>query len=95
MSSNPQHGGFGAHPGMSNPRPGLPGHPQQPHAPHQNANPMMTGAVNPNQTYSPHGAHRPQPAQQDSILQQGWVIPAVLITIIILLLLLLILGLSG
>ncbi|WP_026116966.1 protein kinase domain-containing protein [Nocardiopsis valliformis] len=98
MSSNPQHGGFGAHPGMSNPRPGLPGHPQQPQQPHampQNANPMMTGAVNPNQTYSPHGAHRPQPAQQDSILQQGWVIPAVLITIIILLLLLVILFLSG
>ncbi len=97
VNSDPRHGGFGAQPGMSNPRPGLPGH-QQPHAMHQAANPMMTGAVNPNQTYTPHGAHRPQssqPAQQDSILQQGWVIPAVLITIIILLLLLVILALSG
>ncbi|WP_026118918.1 protein kinase domain-containing protein [Nocardiopsis ganjiahuensis] len=94
MSSDPRHGGFGAQPGMSNPRPGMSGH-QQSHAMHQGANPMMTGAVNPNQTYAPHGAPRPQPAQQDSILQQGWVIPAVMITIIILLLLLLILGLSG
>lgn len=95
MSSNPRHGGFGAHPGMSNPRPGAPSPHHQPHAVHQGANPMMTGAVNPNQTYTPHHTPHQRPSQQDSILQQGWVIPAVLVTIIILLLLLLILGLSG
>ncbi|GHC76027.1 hypothetical protein GCM10007079_11930 [Nocardiopsis terrae] len=92
-NSDPRHGGFGAQPGTSNPRPGMPGHPQQPHAVHQGANPMMTGAVNPNQTYAPHAA-RYRTGGQDSVLQQGWVIPAVLITIIILLLLLLILFLS-
>lgn len=99
MSSDPRQGGFAAHPGMSNPRPGVPGPHHQPHAVQQGANPMMTGAANPNQTYTqrqqPHQQPHQQPSQQDSILQQGWVIPAVLVTIIILLLILLILGLSG
>ncbi|MEU3020243.1 protein kinase [Nocardiopsis sp. NPDC007018] len=91
MSSDPRHGGFGAHPGLSNPRPGMPAPHHQQHAAHQNANPMMTGAVNPNQTYAPQR----QPSQPDSLLQQGWVIPAVLVTIIILLLILVLLGLQN
>jgi hypothetical protein len=36
----------------------------------------------------------PRPVEQDSILQQSWVIPAVLITIVILVLVLLILALA-
>lgn len=92
MSSDPRHGGFVAQPGTSNPRPGMPGYPQ--HGMHQGGNPMMTGGMNPNQTFAP-GVRYPRPDQQDSVLQQGWVIPAVLITIIILLLLLLILWIGG
>ncbi|MBR8741325.1 protein kinase [Nocardiopsis sp. MG754419] len=86
MISDPRHGGYAMHPGTSDPRPGL-----QPHAPQQHGvNPRMTGGPNPNQTF----ARYPQ-QQKDSVLQQGWVIPLVLITIVILLLLLLILAISG
>ena len=52
---------------------------------------MMTGGLHPNQTYG----GRYQQQQKDSVLQQGWVIPLVLITIVILLLLVLILAISG
>ncbi|MDT0331637.1 protein kinase domain-containing protein [Nocardiopsis lambiniae] len=79
-TSNPQQGvpmGMHGHPGPSNPRPVTP-YPQQPYG-----NPLATG--NPNQTYGPPPRRQPQ---EDSILQQSWVIPAVLMTILILVLLL-------
>ncbi|WP_026122548.1 protein kinase domain-containing protein [Nocardiopsis halotolerans] len=120
VSSDPRHGfghpgvsnprpGMPGHPGVSNPQPGMPGHPgtsnprpgapayppPPPGMPPGPGNPMATGGMNPNQTYA-----RPQqpmrgPAQQESVLQQSWVIPAVLITIVILLLVLLLLALSN
>ena len=107
MSSDPRHG-FGGHPGVSNPRPGTPGmpgvpgapggYPQQRPAPHvapHAGNPLSTG-MNPNQTFSRPGMQQPmpRPVEQNSVLQQSWVIPAVLITIVILVLVLLILALS-
>lgn len=96
--SDPRHG-MGGHPGNSNPRPGMPGHPHQPHAMHHGpppGNPMATG-MNPNQTYARPGMQRPmpRPVEQTSVLQQSWVIPAVLITIVILLLILLLVAISG
>ena len=90
MNSDPRHGGYLAQPGTSNPRPGVPGQPQ---LPQQAANPMMTGGLHPNQTFG--GGQYPRQEQKDSVLQQGWVIPLVLITIIILLLLLVILAISS
>ncbi len=85
-TSNPQHGmGAMGHPGTSNPRPGGP-YPQ--HQP-QFGNPLVTG--NPNQTY---GGPAQQPSGDDSILQQSWVIPAVLMTILILVLLLVLIVVS-
>ncbi|WP_026117596.1 serine/threonine-protein kinase [Nocardiopsis alkaliphila] len=90
MVSDPRHGGYAMQPGTSNPRPAVPGQPQ---IPQPGANPMMTGGLHPNQTFS--GGRYPPPAQKDSVLQQGWVIPLVLITIIILLLLLVLLSISG
>ncbi|RKS05374.1 hypothetical protein DFP74_0969 [Nocardiopsis sp. Huas11] len=107
MSSDPRHG-FGGHPGMSNPRPGTPGmpgvpgapggYPQQRPAPHvapHAGNPLATG-MNPNQTFSRPGMPQPmpRPVEQESVLQQSWVIPAVLITIVILVLVILIIALS-
>ncbi|WP_285731504.1 protein kinase [Nocardiopsis sp. ATB16-24] len=102
MSSDPRQGfghpgtsnprpGMPGHPGTSNPRPGVPAYPLPPHgAPHA-GNPMATN-MNPNQTYA---RPMPRPAERESVLQQGWVIPAVLITIVILLLVLLLIMLSG
>lgn len=56
----------------------------------------MATNMNPNQTYARPGAqHMPRPADRESVLQQGWVIPAVLITIVILLLVLLLIMLSN
>lgn len=96
MSSDPRHGGYAMQPGMSNPRPGMlgpqpPQQPMPPQAPQHGVNPMLTGGLHPNQTYG----GRYQQQQKDSVLQQGWVIPLVLITIVILLLLVLILAISG
>ena len=91
MSSDPRHGGYAMQPGTSDPRPGMPRPPQQPMSPQHGGNPMMTGGLHPNQTYG----GRYQQQQKDSVLQQGWVIPLVLITIVILLLLVLILAISG
>ncbi|OOC55325.1 MULTISPECIES: protein kinase domain-containing protein [Nocardiopsis] len=93
-TSNPRPGVPG-HPGTSNPRPGAPAYPPPPHGMPPVANPMATG-MNPNQTYARPGAQQPmqRPAQQDSVLQQSWVIPAVLITIVILLLVLLLIVVS-
>lgn len=97
MVSDPRQGGYAMQPGTSDPRPGLPGQPQPPQqsrlpqAAQHGANPMMTGRLPPNQTYG--GGYRQQ--RKDSVLQQGWVIPLVLITIVILLLLVLILAISG
>ncbi|MFJ9555049.1 protein kinase [Nocardiopsis sp. NPDC101807] len=91
--------GVPGHPGTSNPRPGYPQH-QQPHAMHHGAhnvgNPMLTGMAA-NQTYSRPGPRQPmpRPVEQNSVLQQSWVIPAVLITIVILLLLLILIALGG
>ncbi|WP_159940578.1 protein kinase domain-containing protein [Nocardiopsis sp. FR6] len=92
-TSNPRPG-LPGHPGTSNPRPGVPAYPSPPHGtPHaQNA------MVNPNQTYARPAVPRqpvPPAAGQDSVLQQSWIIPAVLITIVILLLVLLLLFLSS
>jgi serine/threonine protein kinase len=111
MGSDPRHGfvhpgtsnprpGIPGHPGTSNPRPGAPAYPPpplgMPHGLHAGANPMATG-MNPNQTYARPGAQQPmpRPVEQNSVLQQSWVIPAVLITIVILLLVLLLLAISG
>jgi serine/threonine protein kinase len=109
MGSDPRHGfghpstsnprpGVPGHPGTSNPRPGAPAypHPGMPHGLPGAANPMVTG-MNPNQTYARPGARgpMPRPVEQNSVLQQSWVIPAVLITIVILLLVLLLIALSG
>ncbi|MFD3687243.1 protein kinase [Nocardiopsis sp. NPDC058631] len=95
-TSNPQSGLHG-HPGTSNPRPGYP-HQQHAMPPgvHGRGNPMPTG-MNPNQTYARPGGPQPmpRPVEQNSVLQQSWVIPAVLITIVILLLVLLLIALSG
>ena len=91
MSSDPRHGGYAMQPGTSDPRPGMPRPPQQPMSPQHGGNPMMTSGLHPNQTYG----GRYQQQQKDSVLQQGWVIPLVLITIVILLLLVLILAISG
>ncbi|MCK9870623.1 serine/threonine-protein kinase [Nocardiopsis dassonvillei] len=111
MGSDPRHGfvhpgtsnprpGVPGHPGTSNPRPGAPAYPPpppgMPHGLHAGGNPMLTG-MNPNQTYARPGAQQPmpRPVEQNSVLQQSWVIPAVLITIVILLLILLLLAISG
>ncbi|CAL9542679.1 Serine_threonine-protein kinase PknD [Nocardiopsis dassonvillei] len=96
----PQAGmGMHGHPGTSNPRPGMgmPGHPgtsnprpgPYPQGQPQFGNPLLTG--NPNQTY---GGPAQQPPAEDSILQQSWVIPAVLMTILILVLLLVLIVVS-
>ncbi|MFW6639515.1 protein kinase domain-containing protein [Nocardiopsis algeriensis] len=87
------------HPGASDPRPrpGYPGAPQpgmgvpaRPHYPQQ----PHPGAMNPNQTYARPGMTGPPQQDGDSILQQGWVVPAVLITIVILLLVLVLIAVS-
>ncbi|WP_150239144.1 serine/threonine-protein kinase [Nocardiopsis quinghaiensis] len=106
VSSDPRHGfahpgtsnprpGVSGHPGTSNPRPGAPAYPPPPHGMPPAAHPMATG-MNPNQTYAHPGARQPvpRPARQDPVLQQSWVIPAVLITIVILLLVLLLITIS-
>ncbi|MFY7068038.1 protein kinase domain-containing protein [Nocardiopsis changdeensis] len=86
-TSNPQHGmGVPGHPGASGPRPVGP-YPQGPQP--QFGNPLVTG--NPNQTY---GGPAQQPPAEESILQQSWVIPAVLMTILILVLLLVLIVVS-
>ncbi|WP_433699979.1 protein kinase domain-containing protein [Nocardiopsis sp. CA-288880] len=91
--------GVPGHPGTSNPRPGYPQH-QQSHAMHHGVhnagNPMLTGMA-PNPTYARPGGRQPmpRPVEQNSVLQQSWVIPAVLITIVILLLLLILIALGG
>ncbi|WP_116243979.1 serine/threonine-protein kinase [Nocardiopsis sp. FIRDI 009] len=81
---------FGAHPGSTNPRPGMPG----PYPQHQQR--PMPPVGNPNQTYARPGARQPmpRPVEQESVLQQSWVIPAVLITIVILILVLVLLAVS-
>ncbi|OLT28212.1 serine/threonine protein kinase [Nocardiopsis sp. CNR-923] len=92
---------YGAHPGAVNPHPGIPGgYPQpqrrpMPPAGPPGANQMATGA-NPNQTYARPAAGRPmpRPVEQNSVLQQSWVIPAVLMTIVILILFLVLLAVS-
>ena len=93
-TSNPRPG-MPSHPGTSNPRPGVPAYPLPPHGAPHTGNPMATN-MNPNQTYARPGAQpMPRPADRESVLQQGWVIPAVLITIVILLLVLLLIMLSN
>ncbi|MEU3025682.1 serine/threonine-protein kinase [Nocardiopsis alba] len=92
MSSDPRQGGYTGQPGMSDPRPGVPAYRHHPQMPQHGANPMTTGAVRPDQTFQ--GGY-PQQRGKDSVLQQSWVIPLVLMTIVILMLLLLILALSG
>ena len=96
-TSNPQPGFAGAHPGTSDPRQGMPASPYTgPTTPPPHGTPM--GGMNPNQTYAPRPVpQQPMPSQddQDSVLQQSWVIPAVLITIVILLLVLALVALSG
>jgi hypothetical protein len=79
--------GMPGHPGTSNPRPVGP-YPQAPQP--QFGNPLVTG--NPNQTYG--GPAQQQPPSEDSILQQSWVIPAVLMTILILVLLLVLISVT-
>ena len=95
-TSNPQHGmGLPVHPGTSNPQHGmgLSGHPGGPYP--QGNQPQFTGPLttgNPGQTY---GGPAQQQSSEDSILQQSWVIPAVLMTILILALLLVLIAVSG
>ncbi|MBE2999831.1 protein kinase [Nocardiopsis sp. HNM0947] len=108
-TSNPQPG-FGPHPGTSNPQPGFAGPPPgtsdprhgmqgNPYAGPTTPPPHGThmGGMNPNQTYARPTPQQPVPApvEEDSLLQQSWVIPAVLITIVILLLVLALVALSG
>ena len=92
--------GFGAPPNMSNPRPGAPGHPQAPPGapPHAAPLPGAAGAgMNPNQTFARPSSQQPvqRSAEQNSVLQQSWVIPAVLMTIVILVLTLFLVALNG
>lgn len=92
--------GFGPPPGTSNPRPGAPGYPQAPPGvpPHAAPPPGAPRAgMNPNQTYARPAPQRPvpRPVAQNSVLQQSWVIPAVLMTIVILVLTLFLVALNG
>ena len=94
-TSNPQPGFTGPPPGTSDPRQGMPPNPYGPTTPPPHGAPM-TG-MNPNQTYARPAPQQPMPPpdEQDSLLQQSWLIPAVLITIVILLLVLALVALSG
>ncbi|CAM3637627.1 serine/threonine-protein kinase [Nocardiopsis rhodophaea] len=85
------------HPGMTGTHPGMGG--QYP-PPGSGPNTMYTGAHGmPAHTQAPRQAMPPQqparqPAQEDPIFAQGWMVPAVLIAIIILVLLLVLLALQ-
>lgn len=76
------------------PGPGGPGGPMGPQA--MGPNTTMGG---PNTTMGPGtypgGMPQQPPAQEDPVLSQGWVIPAVLVTIVILVLILVLVALSG
>lgn len=92
--------GFGMPPGTSNPRPGAPGYPQGPPGVPPNAAPAPgapRAGMNPNQTFAHPSPQRPvqRPVEQNSVLQQSWVIPAVLMTIVILVLTLFLVSLNG
>lgn len=92
--------GFGAPPNMSDPRPGVPGYPQTPPGapPHAAPPPGVPGVgMNPNQTFARPSPQQPvqRSAEQNSVLQQSWVIPAVLMTIVILVLTLFLVALNG
>src|SRR5690625_2704380 len=92
--------GFGAPPNLSNPRPGAPGYPHAPPGapPHAAPPPGAPGVgVNPNQTFARPSPQQPvqRSAEQNSVLQQSWVIPAVLMTIVILVLTLFLVALNG
>ncbi|WP_026115605.1 serine/threonine-protein kinase [Nocardiopsis kunsanensis] len=94
--SDPRHGmGTGQPPMTSDPRQGMPPNPYGPNTPPPHGAPMA--GMNPNQTYARPAPQQPVPSQegQESVLQQSWVIPAVLITIVILLLVLVLAALSG
>src|SRR5690625_488615 len=94
-TSNPQHGFTGPPPSTCDPRPGMPPPPYGPTTPPPHGAPMA--GMNPNQTYARPAPQQPMPSQDEpeSMLQQSWVIPAVLITIVILLLVLALVALSG
>ena len=92
--------GFGAPTNMSNPRPSAPGYPQAPPGAPPHATPPSGapgGGMNPNQTFARPSPQQPvqRSAEQNSVLQQSWVIPAVLMTIVILVLTLFLVALNG
>lgn len=92
--------GFGMPPHTSDPRPGAPGYPPvPPGVPQHGAPPPGAPRVgmNPNQTFARPAPQRPvpRPVEQNSVLQQSWVIPAVLMTIVILVLTLFLVALNG
>lgn len=83
-------------PGTTGQNPGMGQPPPPPHTGGQNA--MYQPGMNPQQPqYSQPQYSQQHPMQQpeDPILSQGWVVPAVLVSIIILLLLLVLVALSG